>query len=355
MRVIAFGTYQRDYPRNAQVRACLRGAGVPVEEHHVPVWDGRREAWSAGPAALARLAAAQARLALARIPPTDVVLVGYPGHPDMRAARRAARGRPVVFDPLVSLFDTLVLDRGRFEPRSLAGRALLALDRDAFGGADLVVADTEAHAAFYAERFGVTAERLAVCLVGAEERLFRARTRPPDRFHALFVGKLIPLQGIETIVAAARLAPEIPFRIVGSGQLEHELANAPANLSRVSWVDYERLPSVLHEAGCALGIFGTSAKAQRVIPNKAYQALACAVPLVTAATPAARELLTADRDAVLVPPGDPTALADAVRRLAADSPAADRIGSAGRETFEREASEAVLGARWRGLLEGLAA
>jgi len=159
VRVIAFGTYQRDYPRNAQVRACLRGAGVPVEEHHVPVWDGRREAWSAGPAALARLVAAQARLALARIPPTDVVLVGYPGHPDMRAARRAARGRPVVFDPLVSLFDTLVLDRRRFEPRSLAGRALLALDRDAFGGADLVVADTEAHAAFYAERFGVTPQQ----------------------------------------------------------------------------------------------------------------------------------------------------------------------------------------------------
>src|SRR6185312_10058680 len=100
-----------------------------------------------------------------------------------------ARGRPIVFDPLVSLFDTLVLDRRRFAPRSPAGRALFALDRDAFGGADLVVADTEAHAAFYAERFGVALERLAVCRVGAEERLFRARTRAPKGFHALFVGK----------------------------------------------------------------------------------------------------------------------------------------------------------------------
>ena len=31
MRVLAFGTYERDYPRNAQVTACLRRAGVEVD------------------------------------------------------------------------------------------------------------------------------------------------------------------------------------------------------------------------------------------------------------------------------------------------------------------------------------
>jgi len=40
MRVLAFGTYQRNYPRNAQVRSCLRVAGVDVVERHVDVWDG---------------------------------------------------------------------------------------------------------------------------------------------------------------------------------------------------------------------------------------------------------------------------------------------------------------------------
>ncbi len=62
MRVIAFGTYQRDYPRNALVRACLRRAGVAVAERHISVWDGRRDAWSAGLGTLARLAAAETRL-----------------------------------------------------------------------------------------------------------------------------------------------------------------------------------------------------------------------------------------------------------------------------------------------------
>jgi glycosyltransferase involved in cell wall biosynthesis len=90
-----------------------------------------------------------------------------------------------------------------------------------------------------------------------------------------------------------------------------------------------------------------------VIPNKAFQALACGTPLVTADTPAARELLTDDDTALLVPPGDPRALADALRRLAAEPDTAARIASAGHTVYRERASEAVLGRRWRSLLEKL--
>ena len=353
MRVLVFGTYQRDYPRNAQVRSCLRAAGVEVSERHVGVLDGRREAWSAGVGTALRLAGAEVRLARRRAAGADVVLVGYPGHFDLPAARRAAAGRPVVFDPLVSLFDTFVTDRRRFRAGSLPGRILARVDRGALRGADLVVADTEAQARFYRDRFEVDEARMAVCLVGAEDRLFTPWTTPAASFQALFVGKLIPLHGLETILAAARLVPEVTFRVVGSGQLEPQLERAPSNVVHVPWVPYEKLPAALHQAGCVLGVFGTSEKALRVIPNKAFQALACAVPLVTADTPAARELLTSDVDALLVPPGDPLALADAVRRLHESPETAERLGRAGRATYERRATEAVLGSRWRSLLEGL--
>ena len=359
MRVLAFGTYQRDYPRNAQVRSCLRGAGVEVYERHVDVWDGRREAWAAGPATAARLAFAEARLAGGRREPADALLVGYPGHPDLPAARIAARGRPVVFDPLVSLYDTLVEDRGRFARTSLAGRTLRRIDRAAFSAADVVVADTAAQGSYYADRLGVDRSKLRVCFVGAEDRLFHPA--PPTTesgshpFTALFVGKLIPLHGLETILDAARLAPEIAFRIVGSGQLEPSLARATANVTRVPWVEYEALPTAIRTAGCALGVFATSDKAARVIPNKAYQALACGTPLVTADTPASRELLTADHDAVLVPPGDPDALAQAVRELANDRQRAELIGATGRTTYETHASEAVLGPSWRSIFEEVVA
>src|SRR5436190_5536972 len=154
MRVLYFGTYERAYPRNAQVISCLRRTGVEVVEHHIGVWDERRDQWRAGLGTATRLAVAE--LQLLKRPPGnfDVVLVGYPGHFDLPAARRAARGKPLVFNPLVSLVDTLVGDRGRFGAGSLAARALERIDRHAFRSADLVVADTDAHARFLEQLTG---------------------------------------------------------------------------------------------------------------------------------------------------------------------------------------------------------
>ena len=74
-------------------------------------------------------------------------------------------------------------------------------------------------------------------------------------FHALFVGKLIPLHGLETILAAAALAPEIPLRVVGSGQLEPLLADRPKNVEWLPSVEYDHLPGEIRAAGCALGVF----------------------------------------------------------------------------------------------------
>ena len=355
MRVLVWGTYERDYPRNAQVISALRRVGVDVVERHATLWERRRHKWSLGLGAMARVAAKETRLLLGRKGAFDVLIVGYPGHFDMPAARRIAGRRPLVFNPLVSLWDTLVGDRERFAPGSRAAAVLRQIDRIAFRRADLVVADTEQNARFFAERFSLPRERTAVCLVGAEDDVFRPGWQPAGTFEVLFVGKLIPLHGLETILGAARLVPEIPFRIVGSGQLDELLANRPANVTWVPWIEYEDLPATIQAAGCALGVFGTSEKASRVIPNKAYQALACGTPLVTANTPAARELLTHQHDALLVPVADASALAAAIRRLAADRALATRLGTAGRATYETRASEEVLGAQWRELLESLLA
>ena len=229
MRVLYFGTYDRAYPRNAQVISALRGAGVEVREQHRAVWE-RRHNWSVGLRQMLRVAEAEHSLRKSRDDErdADALIVGYPGHFDLPAAKRVARGRPVIFNPLVSLFDTIVDDRQRFRRGSPGAGVVHIVDRRAFRRADRVVADTDAHAEFFRDEFGLAADRVEVCFVGAEDRLFRPGWQPDAPFHALFVGKLIPLHGLETILAAAALAPEIPFRVVGSGQLEHLLDGRPA-------------------------------------------------------------------------------------------------------------------------------
>ena len=66
------------------------------------------------------------------------------------------------------------------------------------------------------------------------------------------------------------------------------------------------------------------------------------------------ELLADGESALLVPAGDPAALAAAVRRLAGDAVLAQSIGAGGLAAYRMHASERVLGERWRGLVEQLA-
>ena len=254
-----------------------------------------------------------------------------------------------MFNAMVSLYDTFVEDRERFRDGSLAGRTLRWVDRAAFRAADLLVSDTRANAEFMCELAGI--DEVAVCYIGAEERLFRPAWERNADFHVLFVGKFAPLHGLEVVLEAASRLPDVPFRVVGGGQLADVLQSCPANLEHVPGVDYDQLLAEYARAGCALGVFGASGKARRVIPHKAFQALAVGAPLITADTPAARELLISGRDSLLVE-RSPEALAEAIVALRDDPDLATRIGRGGRATFEREASEAVLGERWREAVEG---
>ena len=282
--------------------SCLRGAGVEVVEEHVSVWDDDRHGWGAGPTRALRLAAAEARLLARRPPDADALIVGYPGHFDLPAARRAARGRPVVFNPLVSLADTLVADRGRFRPGSFAARALETVDRRAFRAADVVVADTAADAQFFAGLAGL--DECPSALSAPRTGCSTPNWSPPDRFVALFVGKLIPLQGSRRSwrQRGKRRRSTSGSSAAASSKACSQLCRRTSSTCRGSSTSSCRRRS--NAAGCSLGIFGASGKAQRVIPNKAFQALACAAPLVTADTPAARELLVDEESALLVPPGD---------------------------------------------------
>jgi glycosyltransferase involved in cell wall biosynthesis len=349
VRVMWLGTYERDYPRSRVLVEGLRELGVEVVEHHRPVWERSRHKTGTSflrplplAAAGARFAGAWAGLAVAgaRERPVDAVVAGYPAQPDAAPAWAVAhaRGVPLVVDMMISLWDTLAGDR------ALAGRAaaaaLAGVDRVALRAADLVLADTAAGADWLACRFGVPRSRIAVVPVGAEPGRFPATPLPGGPPRALFYGKLAPLHGLATVIEASRAPGAPPVRLIGDGQLGGWLASEldrerPPGLTWDRWVPYERLGDEVAAAAICLGVFGTSAKAARVVPNKVWQALAAARPVVTADTPAVREILTDGESALLVPPGDGPALGAALARLAADAPLRGRLAVAGHEVYRR--------------------
>jgi glycosyltransferase involved in cell wall biosynthesis len=87
------------------------------------------------------------------------------------------------------------------------------------------------------------------------------------------------------------------------------------------------------------------------VPNKVWQAMAGARPVITADTPAAREVLRDGVEALLVPPGDAGALARALRRLAADAGLRARMGAAARARYEELGTPQAVASRLRAALE----
>jgi glycosyltransferase involved in cell wall biosynthesis len=130
---------------------------------------------------------------------------------------------------------------------------------------------------------------------------------------------------VPTIVEAARQAQDKPIDwvLIGSGQEEERVrrmlkSQSSLRVTWIPWVPYDHLIDELAKADVCLGIFGDSAKAGRVIPNKVFQILSTGRPLVTRDSPAIRELIPNDHTpgVELVPPADPEALVAAVERLA---------------------------------------
>jgi glycosyltransferase involved in cell wall biosynthesis len=344
MTACLFGTYDRNHSANRLLHQALVTAGWSVAECHEPLWEETRDKHARyfGVASLARLgaryAAAVRRLARrwrALSGPPPVVVVGFGGQLDVLLARRVCRPRAaLVFAPLVSLSETLVEDRRVFAPGGLRARAIAALDRVTLASADLVLADTAAHADYLVE-LGAPRARVAVWHLGVEPEFVPARPPHPIARRVLFYGRHLPLHGVDTIVAAAaELGEQAELVIIGGGPERTRVEGLAARVgARVRWRDevpLATLPDELASAAVALGVFGAGRKAAMVVPNKVYQAAAAGRPLVTRDGPALREVLEPGEHCLAVPPADAPALAAAIARLLRDRDLAERLGRAAR-------------------------
>jgi glycosyltransferase involved in cell wall biosynthesis len=326
MRILLFGRYDPTYSRNRILIKGLIAAGGTVVECRTLVQ-------------LFRIRGSY-----------DVVLAMFPAQRFAFLARLVAGRRPLIVDAFTSHYEGAVLDRRTVHAGSISARWYRFLDRFMCRLADGVLTDTKAHADWFAREYRISRHLFYPVFVGADPSLFSMisnETLQPFTVH--FHGTYIPLQGVRYILDAAEILKneDIQFRFVGSGQTytaDRDYAHT-LGLRRVTFlpkVSYARLSELISRSHVCLGIFGTTPKTARVIPNKAFEAMAAARPLITADTPAIRELLD-ERSAVLVPAGDPRALASAIMTLYRDSKLRDRIGRTGHAVLLARATPDIIG------------
>jgi len=329
-RVLWWGRFDPDYSRNRILRSCLTESGWSINDF--------RPRWSA-------FGDIEAIWRLKKLPRPDLVWVPCFRQRDIAAAARWARCHqvPLIIDPLISSYDKQVYERDKLAPHSRAAKRLLTRESRLFQRADCVLADTRAHADYFHDTLGVPCGRLHVVPVGAEESLFRPGPPPPvsQPLEVLFFGSFIPLQGLRVIVEAAARCQNLPIRwsLLGRGPLLAECRNLASGLSNVTfedWIPYEQLPARIHKAAIVLGIFGTTPKARRVIPNKVYQGLACGRPVITLESPAYPDDVAGAAESGMrwVPPGDSEALAAAVFELASHPENLAHLAACAQSTYK---------------------
>ena len=279
---------------------------------------------------------------------SDIIIVGFFGQCLVPLVRLFSR-KKIIFDAYLSAYQTLVFDRKTIRPNGLKAAAVRFVERLSCRLADICLLDTNQHIDYFVNEYKLDRSKFRRSFVGAEnsepfDPKIGRMTDPIIHFH----GEFQALHGAKFIIEAAKLLPEFRFRMIGSGR-ELDGCIGIAKMLKVGNVEFlpsmpfEMLLGHLANAAVCLGIFGESQKTQLVIPIKVYEALAMGKPVITADTPAVRELLTDKKDVFLCNAADPNDLAKAIRTLMQDDALRIKIATNGRETFMKMCTPKKIG------------
>jgi D-inositol-3-phosphate glycosyltransferase len=260
--------------------------------------------------------------------------------------------------PHVTMFHTLGRVKNRANTTAGGRRGQLEtnvrneIERRIVRAADAIVASTEYERAALVEAYGARAERVTVIPAGVDLRAFD----PVDRGMAraaldlrgevlLFVGRLDPVKGLDTLLEAVKLLahrPRLRLLIAGGslrgGKVDADeeylrhLARDLGIADRVEWlgpVDQERLPLYYSAADVC------------VVPSRyesfglvALEAMACGAALVAAPVGGLPGIVRDGENGLLVPERKPELFAERIRWVLDDPLLAGRIRGNARRAVE---------------------
>lgn len=216
-------------------------------------------------------------------------------------------------------------------PQSAAAAAAIEARRRGGEAADRLLVLNEFSRSLF-QRAGLPAERLRVKPNFAPDPGERTR-RPSGSRRVLFVGRLAPEKGVETLLDAwsqARPAG-LELTVVGDGPLRS--AAEAADVEVAPWMPRQRIDRLLLDSRALL----IPSRWYEGQPRVALEGMAAGLPVLGSALGGLGELLAPSGDGCAVPDG-PSGWAAALARLEDDA-WVDRTGSAARDRYLGEFDE----------------
>ncbi len=162
----------------------------------------------------------------------------------------------------------------------------------------------------------------------------------------ILAGRILWDKGVGVFVDAARLIrstfPDTRFILVGMIDSGNRAAIPSSELERWAdegvvewWGPRSDMPDILGNAQIAV----LPSLHREGLPKVLLEAAACTLPVIASDVPGCREIVRQNINGLVVPPGDPKALAAAIEKLLKSRELRERYGAAGRTIVEQEFSE----------------
>jgi glycosyltransferase involved in cell wall biosynthesis len=310
-----------------------------------------------------------ALIAAVRMPRPGVVMGTSPPPFQAIAAYLASRWHrvPFVYEIRDLFWDYIAQTQGR--GGGVASRVGRALERALCRRASVVMVNSPGFIP-YVRDAGVEQSRIVLVANGVDTEMFsparadRSAWRAfgcEDAFIVLYSGALGMLNDIETLLSAAKLLQDLPdlrVCLMGDGKERSRLMDAAAregqrNIVFVPAQPKSAVPALVGSADVCVATLRDLPILRTVYPNKVFDYMAAARPVVVAIGGEIVTVIDAARAGTCVDPGDAAALAAAVRRMYDDRPAAEAAGARGRAYVCEHFDRGVQAMRFIEVLEGL--
>ncbi len=288
----------------------------------------------------------------------DVYFLGFRGHEFYWPLRRLVGIKPIILDALMSPYASLSRERKFGGLGVAAASAWRFLENGILNDANVVLTDTTPHLHFYQQEFSLPSRKLLAMPVGAEEREkeidsveYKPPVHPQSEMSILFYGSFLPLHGIEIILQAASHLRDLPIRFDFVGGNEKQARKLRSNCTNLAitrythrqWVSFDELINVTIPGAdlCLGGPFGDTEQAKRVITGKTSQCLALGKATVIGSIN--EDVGFVDKhNCLLIPQGNPQALADTLRWCFDQRHQLAEIGERGRAIYSEKLSVDVI-------------